>query len=162
MRPGTVTGPWTTAFWAGWLLVAGGFAAVWFSSRTTGLSTWWLGPESSPSVQYNLVPFIAPITLGILAVRSTRYLPWYGLAGAVVTALIAVGDLGRVDRYALIELALAGAGLCVSAATFAGMLRAVDPADDGAGSNTADGTPTVDSAGDLAPTVASADDVVGG
>ena len=138
MQPGTVTGPWTTAFWAGWLLVAGGFAAVWFSSRTTGLSTWWLGPESSPSVHYNLVPFITPIALGILGVRSTRYLPWYGLAGAVVTALIAVGDFGRVDRYALIELALAGAGLCVSAATFAGMLRAVDPADDGHNADSAD------------------------
>jgi hypothetical protein len=151
MQPGTVTGPWTTAFWAGWLLVAGGFAAVWFSSRTTGLSTWWLGPESSPSVHYNLVPFITPIALGILAVRSTRYLPWYGLAGAVVTALIAVGDFGRVDRYALIELALAGAGLCVSAATFAGMLRAVDPADDGHNADSAD-DPDIDPDIDVVPT----------
>ena len=65
MQPGTVTGPWTMAFWAGWLLVAGGFAAVWFSSRTTGLSTWWLGPESSPSVHYNLVPFITQAAAGL-------------------------------------------------------------------------------------------------
>lgn len=115
-------------YWLGWLLVAGGFGAVWYSARVTGLSTWWLGPESEPRVLLCLVPFIAPFALAFLAIRITRHLPWYGIGGAVVTAAIAAGDLADVPRYAAIEFALAGAGLAVSVASFAGMLRAAEPA----------------------------------
>ena len=57
-------------------------------------------------------------------VRITRRLPWYGIAGAVVAAGIAAGDLSREPRYAAIEFALAGAGLAISLASFAGLLRA--------------------------------------
>jgi hypothetical protein len=127
-RPGHLTGGWATVYWLGWLLVAGGFGAVWYSARVTGLSTWWLGPESEPRVLLCLVPFIAPFALAFLAIRITRHLPWYGIGGAVVTAAIAAGDLADVPRYAAIEFALAGAGLAVSVASFAGMLRAAEPA----------------------------------
>ena len=115
---------WATVFWVGWLFVAGGFVAVWNSSRITGLSTWWLGPESAPRLPLHVVPFVAPLVLCVLALRSTRFLPWFGIAGAAITAAIALGDLSEQHRYALIELGLAGAGLLVSVACFAGVLRA--------------------------------------
>ena len=72
----------------------------------------------------NLLPFVAPFALAFLAIRVTRFLPWFGVGGAVITAAIAAGDLADVPRFAAIEFALAGAGLAVSVASFAGMLRA--------------------------------------
>ena len=122
LQPGHVTSGWATLFWVGWLLVAGGFAAVWYSSRVTGLSTWWLGPRSSPAPWF-FVPFVAPIALAVLALKITRRLPWFGIGAALLTAIIAVFDIADVPKYATIEFALAGAGLMLSLATFAGMLR---------------------------------------
>lgn len=127
-------------FWVGWLLVAGGFAAVWYSSRVTGLSTWWLGPESSPRPWF-FVPFIAPIALAVMALKITRHLPWWGLAGAVVSAVIAAFDVADVPKYAAVEFALAGAGLMLSAASFAGMLRPAPP-QPLAGPDASTGTPS--------------------
>ena len=124
-RPGHITGGWATTFWIGWLLIACAFGAVWYSSRTTGLSTWWLGPESEPRLFTSPLPFIAPFVLAFLAIRVTRHLPWFGIGGAVITALIAAGDLADEPKYAAIEFALAGAGLAISVACFAGMLREV-------------------------------------
>ena len=41
-----------------WLFVVASFIAVWVSSRNTGLSTWWLGPESQPRfLLINLLPW---------------------------------------------------------------------------------------------------------
>ena len=102
--------------------MAGGFAAVWYSSRVTGLSTWWLGPESGPRPWF-FVPFIAPIALAVMALKITRYLPWYGIGGAIVSAVVAAFDVADVPKYATVEFALAAAGLMLSGAAFAGMLR---------------------------------------
>ena len=124
LRPGHLLPGWGNVFWIGWLLVGGGFGAVWYSSRVTGLSTWWLGPQTEPRIWFHPLPFIAPFTLSFLALRITRRLPWYGIGGALVAAAIAAGDLGREPRYAAIEFALAGAGMAVSLASFAGLLRA--------------------------------------
>ena len=129
LKPGHITGGWATVYWLGWLLIAGGFGAVWYSSRTTGLATWWLGPESAPNTLTSLLPFITPFALAFLAIRVTRFLPWIGIGGAAVTALIALGDLADQPKYAAVEFALAGAGLAISAACFAGVLRAVDGQD---------------------------------
>jgi hypothetical protein len=125
LRPGQLTHRWSTTFWIGWAAEAGGFAAVWYSSRVTGFSTWWLGPETAPRfILVSLVPFVAPITLAVLGFLGARRLPWYGILGAAVTALVAWGDVGRVNGYAAVEFALAFGGLTVSVACFAGMLRA--------------------------------------
>lgn len=126
LRPGHVTSGWATVFWVGWLLVAGGFAAVWYSSRVTGLSTWWLGPESAPRPWF-FVPFVAPIALAVMALKITRRLPWWGVGGAAFTAVIAAFDVADVPKYAAVEFALAAAGLMLSVAAFAGMLRAARP-----------------------------------
>ncbi len=124
LRPGSLTPRWTTTFWLGWAGVAGGFISVWYSSRVTGLATWWLGPEAEPRfVLVNLVPFVAPIGLCVLALSHRRWLPHLGIAGAAITAAVGAADLGRIRGYGIIELILAGAGLVLSVASFAGMLR---------------------------------------
>ncbi|MDO8392640.1 MAG: hypothetical protein Q7V57_19365 [Actinomycetota bacterium] len=133
LRPGHLLAGWATMFWLGWLLVGGSFGAVWYSSRVTGLSTWWLGPETEPRLfLLNIVPFVAPFGLAFLALRSARYLPWWGILGALLSAGIAAGDLADEPRYAIIEFALAAAGLLISVAAFAGMLRAASPSTDDA------------------------------
>lgn len=107
-----------------WAAVAGGFAAVWYSSRVTGFSTWWLGPETAPRpLVVSVLPFVAPVGLALAGFFHRRYLPWWGIGGAAVTAMVAWGDVGRVNGYAAVEFALALGGLLVSVAAFAGMLR---------------------------------------
>lgn len=128
VRQGQLSHRWSTAFWLAWAAVAGGFAAVWYSARVTGFATWWLGPETAPRlILISLVPFIVPIALAIAGFVGARRLPWWGIAGAGVTALVAWGDVGRVNGYAATEFTLALGGLLVSVAAFAGVLRAVEP-----------------------------------
>ena len=129
MRPGHLVAGWGTLYWLGWLIIGAAFGAVWYSSRVTGLSTWWLGPKTEPRIWFHVVPFIAPFSLSFLALRFTRHLPWLGLLGAAVCAGIAAGDLADQPRYAAIEFALAVAGALISLASFAGMLRAAPAAD---------------------------------
>lgn len=121
---GQLTAQWTQVFWSGWLLVAGSFAAIWYSSRLVGLSTWWLGPATEPRFfLLNVLPFLAPLGLCAAGLMRARWLPWWGTGGALVTAGIAALDVSRVPAFAVIEFALAGAGLLVSVACFAGMYR---------------------------------------
>jgi hypothetical protein len=124
VRPGNLTPNWTTVFWLGWMGVADGFSVIWYSARITGMATWWLGPETAPRLVFvSLLPFVAPLGLTLMALTHRRWLPWFGIAGAAITALVAVGDIGGPARYFAIEFALAGGGLLVSVASFAGMLR---------------------------------------
>jgi hypothetical protein len=122
--PGQLQPFFTTAFWVGWMGVAGGFAAVWYSSRTLGFSTWWLGPESEPRpFIISLLPFVAPLALAVMALRHRPWLPFLGMLGALITALVATLDIGRSARYSLVEFLLATGGLLVSAACLSGMYR---------------------------------------
>lgn len=124
LRAGNLTHNWTTAFWLGWMGVAAGFAAIWYSARITGMATWWLGPETAPRlVLVSLLPFVAPLGLTLMALTHRRWLPWFGILGAAITAGVAVADIGGPARYFAIEFALAAGGLLVSLASFAGMLR---------------------------------------
>jgi hypothetical protein len=107
-----------------WVGIVLAFAAVWNSSWTMGLSTWWLGPQASPrSPVLLLLPFVAPLVTVAASFRGQRWLPYFGIAAAVCTALIAWGDVGRVNGFAVVEFALAGGGLCVSVAALTGLLR---------------------------------------
>ena len=124
LRPGQLTPGWKMVLVCGWVGVILGFAAVWKSSWTLGFSTWWLGPESSPRFFGLLVlPFVLPLAMVVLAVANVRYAAFAGIATALVTALIGWGDLGRQDKFAAVELALAGAGLLISVGSLAGMVR---------------------------------------
>jgi hypothetical protein len=124
MRPGDVSAGWTLVFAIGWVGVIVGFAAVWNASIQLGLSTWWLGPAADRNaLVVRLLPFVAPALCVLAAAARLRWLPWYGVVAALVTAGIAIGDLGRVTGLALVELLLAVCGLLVSIAATAGMYR---------------------------------------
>ncbi len=124
---GQLTAGWSTVFWIGWLLVALGFAAVWYSSRLVGLSTWWLGPATDPQlILISLLPFTVPLVLMVAGYTAQRRLPWWGIGGASFIALIAVFDISRVPGLAAIEFGLAIAGLFISVACFAGVFRRAD------------------------------------
>lgn len=108
--------------WSGVLL---GLAAVWRSSRTLGLGTWWLGSTSQPQpFVVQLLPTVIPLVVVIGALRNTRRLPIVGAVAAVALGAVGVVDLGRFVRFGWVELALAGAGLLVSLASLAGLQRA--------------------------------------
>jgi hypothetical protein len=124
--PGELTARWSQLFWIGWLLVAAAFVAVWYSSRLVGLSTWWLGPETEPRLfLVNLLPFVAPIALTIAGATHVRWLPWWGIAGALSLAGIAVFDIDRVPGFAAVEFCVAAGALLLSIASFSGMYRRV-------------------------------------
>ncbi|HEY0521577.1 MAG TPA: hypothetical protein VGC84_18955 [Ilumatobacteraceae bacterium] len=123
-RAGDLTAAWRLAFGIGWAAILVGYSAVWETSRIIGLSTWWLGADAQPQlVIVKLLPFYAPLLVTGAAVATWRYLPYLGIFAALVGAAVSVGDLGRVRYIALVELALAGAGLCISVASFAGLYR---------------------------------------
>jgi hypothetical protein len=109
-----------------WVLVFVAFTAVWKVSRELGLSTWWLGPVGQPRpLPVNLLPFVAPAAMVVAALNNARRLPWAGLAASAACAAVGLGDLGRVPRLALVELAIAAAGAAVSVASFSGTYRSV-------------------------------------
>ena len=108
----------------GWFGVILGFAAVWKSSWTLGFSTWWLGPQASPRfVGLLILPFLLPLAMVALALANVRYAAFAGIVAGLVAALIGWGDVGRQDKFAAVELALAGAGLLISVACLGGMVR---------------------------------------
>lgn len=123
-RPGELSPSWRVVFVVGWVGAVLGFASVWKSSRTMGLSTWWLGPSAEPrSIMIQMIPFVIPVLLVIAGSRHARFLPWWGLLGSLALGGIGAADLGRFQRLAAVELAIAGAVLLVSIASFAGLLR---------------------------------------
>jgi len=109
--------------WAGVFL---GFSVTWKASRDIGLSTWWLGPLGEPRPVYvTVLPFAAPSVVLAGVLGGVRHLPWLGLVAAAATAAVGVGDIGRVNDLAIVELALAAGGAAVSLAALAGRLRPV-------------------------------------
>jgi hypothetical protein len=123
-RAGELTVPWRTTVLVTWVGIVLVYASVWRTARTMGLSTWWLGPPATPRLfVVQLLPFVAPLAMVIAASRPTRHLPIAGIVASLVGAGIAAGDIGRFDRIALLELVAAGAGLLISIASLAGVLR---------------------------------------
>jgi hypothetical protein len=129
LGPGQLSNGWRGVFLVGWGIVVLALAAVWRTSRTMGLSTWWLGASSNPQfVLVQVLPFVPPILMVVMASRGTRRLPWMGVVAALVLAAIGAGDIGRFDRLAIVELIIAVAAMFVSIASFAGLLQAADEA----------------------------------
>ena len=129
VRAGQLTLAWGRFLLITWLFVIASFIAIWVSSRNTGLSTWWLGPETEPRfILINLLPFVAPVALCLMCQLALRGLPWFGILAALATAAIAAGDISRVPGYAVAEFMVAGGALLSSLACLAGVLRN-EPAD---------------------------------
>jgi hypothetical protein len=123
-RPHQLSTPWRIVFGVGWGGVVLCLAAVWTSSRTMGLSTWWLGAPADPMpLVVQVLPFVLPIAMVVGAFRNVRFLPLCGVFSAGVLAAIAIGDLEPFHRYGVVEAAAATAGMLVSLASFAGLLR---------------------------------------
>ena len=130
VRAGQLTLQWGRFVLLAWLFAVASFISIWVSSRNTGLSTWWLGPETEPRfIVINLLPFVAPVAMCLMCQLALRWLPWFGIAAALATAALAAGDISRVPGYAVAELSIAGGALLVSLASFSGVLRA-KPADE--------------------------------
>jgi len=125
-RAGQLTPAWRMVFGFGWGAIIICYAVVWETSRVIGLSTWWLGADAEPKlILVKLLPFYGPILVTAAAAANWRYLPYLGIAAAAIGGAIAAADLGRVQWLAVVEFVLAGAGLCISVASLAGMYRSV-------------------------------------
>lgn len=123
---GQLSPVWRFVFGLGWAAVVVGYAAVWESSRIIGLSTWWLGADAEPRlILVQLLPIYGPLLVTIAAVSNWRYAPYFGIVVALGGGAIGAGDLGRVRWIAVVELVLAGAALCISLASLAGMYRPI-------------------------------------
>lgn len=122
-QAGQLTAGWSTVFWIGWMLIAASFAAIWYSSRLVGLSTWWLGPATEPQlILVNLLPFTVPLALCVAGFEPNDGCP--GGASAVQRSwLPSPSSTSTVPGYAAIEFGLAAAGLLISVASFAGLFR---------------------------------------
>jgi hypothetical protein len=123
-RPGQLTPGWRIATGVTWGLVFVAFTAVWKVSRELGLSTWWLGPVGEPQPIYVLLlPFVAPALMVLATLNNGRRLPWAGLVASAITAAIGIGDLSRVTRLGIVEIAIGAAAAAVSLASLSGLYR---------------------------------------
>jgi hypothetical protein len=121
---GQLTRTWQLATVAMWGATFVAFGGVWKASRELGLSTWWRGPSSDPQpFLVTLIPFVGPAVMVVAALYGVRRLPWYGLAVSAVTILVGLGDLGRVSRLGVVEIALGAATAVFSAASLTGRYR---------------------------------------
>ena len=127
-RAGQLATGWRIVTACLWVAVIVAFAAVWGTSAQLGLSTWWLGPRADPQNPIiRLLPFVAPLIVTIAAFNNVRRLAWIGIGASIVTAMIAVFDIGRVAQLAALELLVAGLALAVSIASVTGTYRPVEP-----------------------------------
>jgi hypothetical protein len=125
-KAGQLSPIWRLLFGLGWAAIVVGNAAVWESSRVIGLSTWWLGADSEPRILLvQLLPFYGPLLVTVAAISNWRYVSYLGILVGLAGAVIGIADLDRVRWIATVELVLAGAALCISAASLAGMYRRV-------------------------------------
>jgi hypothetical protein len=123
-RAGDLTTSWRILTGVGWIAIVMVLAATWNASRQLGLPTWWLGPVDHQRPAYIiLLPFVAPAVMLTAVGNRVRYVPWIGVLGAIATAAIGFGDLGRVRGLGVVELIAAAAALLVSIASFSGMYR---------------------------------------
>jgi hypothetical protein len=127
-RPGELTPAWRATFIVAWGCVLVSIVAIGRTAWKMGLSTWWTGPRFEPRfLPILLLPSLVAAVLIVLAARNVRFLPYWGILGAIALAAVATGDVGRFDGLAAAEFAVAGAALLVSLASFAGLLQRADP-----------------------------------
>ncbi len=125
-QPGQLTPLWRVATVLTWALVLVAWSGVWKASRELGVATWWLGPDGEPQpVVIMLLPFVVPLAMVVLLLNNLRRMPWCGLVGAALAAVLGIIDLSYVRRLGIVELVIAGAAGAVSLASFTGVYRRV-------------------------------------
>jgi hypothetical protein len=125
---GQLTFGWSNVLAIAWSGVCVGLGVVAIASRRLGLSVWWLGTETSPAPVYlTVLPFVMPVVAVMWALSGRRRAPLMGLAAAVATGAVAVGDIDRVPGLAATEALLALGGAIVSLAAMSGVLRPASP-----------------------------------
>lgn len=130
-RAGELSVGWRVVSGCLWLAVIGAFAAIWNTSERLGLSTWWLGPRGEPMpVFVRLLPFVAPTAMVLAVSYNARWIWRWGVLASLVTAGIALGDIGGFSNLAGLELLVALVALGVSLASITGTYRPIDDGDD--------------------------------
>ena len=130
-RVGDLTTPWRAMMIATWGGVFLAFAAVWKASVEIGIRTWWIGPRSQPMpIVVQVIPFALAIAVALAATYNVRHLPWIGVAGALAIGIIAVFDVSRSWRLALVEAAIGVAALLVASGSFTGRYVRPTPVND--------------------------------
>jgi len=125
-RAGELTNGWRIVTACTWIAVIVALAAVWNTSVQLGLSTWWLGARAEPRpLILRLLPFVAPTIMVLATFNNVRWVAWWGMAAAAVTATVGLGDLRRVWELAVVELVIAGLAFLVAAASLTGTFRTV-------------------------------------
>ena len=123
-RAGRLTPAWRLVFGLAWAMAVLAYVAVWTSSRTMGLGTWWLGSVSDPQpLPVRLVPFVPCFVALAAAARNTAATAPIGIAAAIGLVAVGAGDLTTYPRYAAVELAIAGATAAVGIAALGGRTR---------------------------------------
>jgi hypothetical protein len=69
------------------------------------------------------LPFVGPVSAVVAGIAKWRWACYVGVAAALVTGAIALGDLQQFAGVATTEAALACAGLLISIGAFAGRMR---------------------------------------
>ena len=116
-----LTNTWRTVAVVSWLLVFFAIIAVAVTSRNIGKPTWWLGPQSNPSIILLwALPFVAPIASIIAAIKFGRVASYVGFGSALLLGVIGAADINSTPGVALIECAIAVSSALIAIATFAG------------------------------------------
>jgi hypothetical protein len=123
-RAGELTPRWRMVTALTWIAVAAALGAVWRTSDQLGLSTWWIGPRGEPNARIvQVLPFVPAVLMTLAAVNHVRHVTWFGLLAAATTVALGVGDLGRIARLGVVEIAIGVAAAAVSLASLTGTYR---------------------------------------
>lgn len=132
LRPGQLEWTWATIVAIGWALVIAGLVALGVAGRRLGVPPWWLGPETDPQpLPVWVAPFVLPGATLLMAVLNLRRTLVVSLAASVSCGLLALADAADSPGVALGEALLGLAGLLVTVAATAGVVRRATPASGG-------------------------------
>lgn len=107
-----------------WIAIVAALGIVAGASEVIGRQVWWLGDDERRAPIYVVVlPAIAPLATVLAAANNRTWVPYASAVATLTTLLTAWGDRHRSPGAALVELALAGAGLLVTIASFSGRYR---------------------------------------
>jgi len=113
--------PWKLVGVTSWLLVTAAITCAAIASRSVGKSTWWLGPESNPTIPLLwALPFLMPVVSIIAIIRLPRIAGYIGIGCSLVLAGVAIGDIAGTPGVAIIEGIVAVSALFIAIATLAG------------------------------------------